>query len=1288
MKRKRNLLIREIGLAFLASVMLYAVPGNGTTNVLADANLSSTAKLPVNNIKKAVNQSSSQSALGTLDISKDNQKTASSREKMPTLVANDQISGLGTVKPVPNHDGGYELSNNTFKVDIDKNGTIQGLFLQNDAYNTNYVMNAKDNPAQANSAHKWVGDLMFRTRPAASNAINGEWQKEYTNYSNATRKITVSDNRVTVTYTPSKANANGGFRNLGVTENYYLDSQNNLKWDITVKNDTTQALTIGDFGVPLPFKEYWGYSGDDATVKAYQESVLLHSFVGQNDSYIYANRPSGIGDFLVMTPDSDTDTGFEYQDHWTSDSHTGNEAAWDAGSGKWDNGLNVYYIHSQAIQNGNRGYLPNTGLTLDSGASKTYSFKFDSAGIKSSDDNDFSSHANFQSLGNNVAAGAHSNGRANGSGDMTDTKFESQLKSVLYKNNIMDAVSVPGMVIPKSNQGVATGKLYLHTKVPASEISFEYQNQTNDYVSQRKNSNNDTNSRLGSDQQGKATFEKTVNKNGEQYHIYNLTFHLLGRNNIIVHYKLDGRVKQTTLQYYVIDNPEKALAAHSDFMVKHTQWNNSSKFYNKVFDDWDFNTKTKRGNFNGPDFSSLGWGDDWGLTHGEFLAAQNAETPNKMQVQAVDDYINTALWNELMKNHHKDYMVPDWLDKKSTGATDTDDYAWRGFAYPHVYNTFFEMYKIEHNYPKLIKYQESAKDYLLKAYNIVKTLYSGEVGYADDGLEGESTEEEIIASLKENGLTDQARTLQGYLKNKYNNFAKDPYPYTSEYPYDNTGEEAVYMLGKMNNNKHMMQMVDMKTRACRGVQPVWYLYDDPVTINGENWWQFQYTASLADTAMDNWLREQDNGLTADQVGLAERANYGAKLANLTHINSGQIDGDPAAIGAVSWTYQAELGSPTQALYGVGTGKLHNGWRAQSGEADLSVFGALQVLSADVVNDPVFGLTGYGANIKESGSSFDITPEDGLRTRLNLIDQKLAYTFDGDKYTHADISKDGSSATFAFENMSKQPHKARLTIYNGDGFKERYSVLYDGKTVTTVDGKGQKEATLDIPVNNEDGKIQIIKSSLMNNNQNSGSNGQATVPTSLPSSQTVNFGSLSTSLCSASSTKTTAPKATSKVPRTAPKVGSMVYATKAIGLYKKATFETSQLIKGYPKRSRVNRPMFKVIGYAWSNTGVLRYKVRDANYGAKSNGKVGYITANNSYVVRAYYASLPSNKRIQVISIRGIHAYHRSNLTKKAEWYKKGTTLKVKKLVKHHLATRYQLANGDYVSANKKLVITK
>lgn len=151
-------------------------------------------------------------------------------------------------------------------------------------------------------------------------------------------------------------------------------------------------------------------------------------------------------------------------------------------------------------------------------------------------------------------------------------------------------------------------------------------------------------------------------------------------------------------------------------------------------------------------------------------------------------------------------------------------------------------------------------------------------------------------------------------------------------------------------------------------------------------------------------------------------------------------------------------------------------------------------------------------------------------------------------------------------------------------------------------------------------------------------------------------------------------------------GSVVYATKKIYLYQQRTFKKSQRIATYLKQKRVSRPMFVVTGYAHSKGGALRYKVRDVNHHSKTAGKKGYITANRKYVVNAYYKTMPKNKRITVINPKGVHVYKNQNLTKQAKTYKKGSHLRVKKLVKHNLTTRYQLTNGYYVTANKKLVI--
>lgn len=150
-------------------------------------------------------------------------------------------------------------------------------------------------------------------------------------------------------------------------------------------------------------------------------------------------------------------------------------------------------------------------------------------------------------------------------------------------------------------------------------------------------------------------------------------------------------------------------------------------------------------------------------------------------------------------------------------------------------------------------------------------------------------------------------------------------------------------------------------------------------------------------------------------------------------------------------------------------------------------------------------------------------------------------------------------------------------------------------------------------------------------------------------------------------------------------GTVIYATKKIGLYKNATFTNKARKQWYAKKSRINRPMFVVTGYAKSKNGVERYHVKDVNHHSKTADKTGYVTANAKYTSRVYYAT--KQKTITVINPKGVNAYSKKNLTNKKAHYRQGQVLKVKKIVNQNLTTRFVLSNGRYVTANKLLVKT-
>ncbi len=816
------------------------------------------------------------------------------------------------------------LANTTFNVQTGTNGEISSLELTGDAFPTNYVLNAANAPGQNTADHEWLGELMFKYRMGT-----GAFVTALTNQSADGRQIAQSGNVVTVTYANS-ANAQG-IQNFKLVETYSL-VDDYLYWQIAMTNTSAQTIEFGDIGLPLPFNEYWSAPNDII----YQTRTVYHSFTGQNGSYITVGRPSGVGSFLLMTPDATTGAGFEYMDNWINSEHPG--SAWAAGGGTpaWSSGLDVFYIHSNVIKSTNRGYLPNTSLMLAAGASQTYAFKFFNV----------ASHADVQNR--------------------------------LYSEGMIDVTAVPGMMFSTN----MTAKVDLHTSQTINSLTPQFPAQT-------------TITSLG-----------TV---ATDHKLYQINFSQLGQNNVVVSY---GTGQTTTLQFYVLEPIDAALQRHATFMVNSTVGTGALA---GVFDDWMMDSKARRGATGGG-----GWGDDWGWTKGEFLAEKNAQTPVAAEVTALDDYLD-AVWANPIDN--TTYLVQDWWCPAGTSATNIQNCFYdRAFAYPHAFNTYFSMYKIATLYPNLVTYHNPAATYLARAYGILHELYSGH-GSPGTGYMGEQTLPDIMAALTAAGQTAEATFVQGIITQLYNAFSNVPYPYGSEYSYDNTGEEAVYMAAKQNANSGVLGKVNAKTRACRGQEPVWYYYADPVTLNGENWWQFQYTAALAGYCMDDWLRNYSTTPELD-----ERLSYAAKIANISAINSGQIDATAANLGTVAWSYQAMKGNVYVNSFDPANSKLHNGWRQMAGEADLGLFGAIRILSADVAVDPVFGLYGYGCNVTQVGSCYSITPEDGVFKRLNLITQKFHLDLNRDRYTGATVSTTNDYLGFTLENqMPSAAHTTTLTI---------------------------------------------------------------------------------------------------------------------------------------------------------------------------------------------------------------------------------------------------------------------
>jgi len=145
--------------------------------------------------------------------------------------------------------------------------------------------------------------------------------------------------------------------------------------------------------------------------------------IALNGSYIYWQRPSGEGPFLVMMPGKNTKLEYYQRRHPGQPFGLTEPAAFE--------GLVTVYLYSMQVNPGNWFY-PATSLTLAKGKETSFQFRFRWA-------NDYQ-----------------------------------ELKTILYEEGMIDVDSRPGMVIPADLYAL----LDLHTKKTIEKLILEYPDQT------------------------------------------------------------------------------------------------------------------------------------------------------------------------------------------------------------------------------------------------------------------------------------------------------------------------------------------------------------------------------------------------------------------------------------------------------------------------------------------------------------------------------------------------------------------------------------------------------------------------------------------------------------------------------------------------------------------------------------------------------------------------------------------------------------------------------------------
>ena len=601
------------------------------------------------------------------------------------------------------------------------------------------------------------------------------------------------------------------------------------------------------------------------------------------------------------------------------------------------------------------------------------------------------------------------------------------LHDALYEAGVVDVVSLPGVVIPRNIPATlavrARGGIERVVAAPDRGVQVTHRE-----------------------------------RRGE-YEVYELRFSRLGPTDVTVGF--DGG-REAVLQYYAIAPVSDLVDSHARFLTTHQQARGTSYGYEGAFLQWDMSQARLLTWHNYPGGGWKQWmvggSDDLGLSPALFLAERNLIDPDPEQVAAVDYYLEHFIWGYLQsqtdERGERTYRVYHWYDGGDGGAPHTEDglATWRVMNYPHVWNTYLTMFRIADTYPTVAT-ALTGEEYLLRAGRTALAYFDHpNAGVLDDasremGSMGEMSIPALIEALQSRGHRDLAVALETRARAKAREMLSRDYPFASEMSIDTTAFEAVHTLARWVGDEKMVHKVTRASMAARGLQPLWYYYGSDNRHMGESWWNLGYETHLGAWQQQDYLLHldpADGGLDADDL---LRSTYGAYLAGWANVNAGQISADPRNLGAASWQYQSQKGSPEPGWSHMPL--IGDGWWAWSGEVDLGLWGGLLTAAVHVVEDRVVGPYAYGGDLVADGGGYEVMPRDGVGRRLVVFPvDRLVVDLVGARYTWARVSADGHDIELHLTPVGPSPARRRLHLKNlepgayevtGTSAHERFSV---------------------------------------------------------------------------------------------------------------------------------------------------------------------------------------------------------------------------------------------------------
>ncbi|KJA28438.1 hypothetical protein HYPSUDRAFT_51246 [Hypholoma sublateritium FD-334 SS-4] len=454
---------------------------------------------------------------------------------------------------------------------------------------------------------------------------------------------------------------------------------------------------------------------------------------------------------------------------------------------------------------------------------------------------------------------------------------------------------------------------------------------------------------------------------------YDVTAQSWGRARLSITYA-DGALQ--TVHYYLTKGATEAVSDLGSFLTT-SQWLvSTSDPFKRSPSVISYDREVDSIVYNDPRAWIPGLSDEAGA--GSWLAASMKQyaQPSAAEVAKMEEYINQTLWGSVQNMDgsvkkavffYEPDLVPnydyptsiDWTNwwswnQAASFATD------RAYDYVHVTAAYWALYRVARNYPDLVK-THTWQWYLNQAVLTVLSMTNGLVGYADDGLMGETVLIYLLDDVKREGLIANATVLENRMKSRATNWAGERYPFGSEMAWDSTGQEGVYGWSKYFGNNVTAENALNSIIAYQPLIAHW-----GYNGNARRYWDFEYGGKLQ--RIERQIHHYGSGLNALPL-ISEfessptdfyllRVGFAGLSGSLTNIDQGGFAS--AAFHSFADTLK---------------------WDAYSGDYGPNFSGHTMGMGTFIVNHPDFGWQAFGGNVISTSPTVQVQVRDSIRRRV-------------------------------------------------------------------------------------------------------------------------------------------------------------------------------------------------------------------------------------------------------------------------------------------------------------------